>query len=152
MAGCAKCSRSDCDLLRCSRCGLVLYCSQDCQKGHWKTHKKIVSLFHEFRNKGCAKKAIFLMRSEKNNLSKIEKSAKKDYFSELCSRRTATNCGSTLKGCFFMKTLYFMNLEIISLLVLSQCKCFTVSSIPGKGFGMLATRSIKQVTLFVKNY
>ncbi len=36
---CASCGKQDC-ILRCP-CKLVYYCNEDCQKNHWKEHKKI---------------------------------------------------------------------------------------------------------------
>lgn len=36
---CGNCSKTE-NLKRCSRCQTERYCSQDCQKAHWKTHKK----------------------------------------------------------------------------------------------------------------
>ncbi|KAF5335961.1 hypothetical protein D9611_006209 [Ephemerocybe angulata] len=38
--GCAGCGREGSGLRRCGRCGKVKYCGADCQKGHWKIHKK----------------------------------------------------------------------------------------------------------------
>lgn len=35
---CGNCSKPDCQK-RCSCCKLVYYCSDECQKAHWKTHK-----------------------------------------------------------------------------------------------------------------
>jgi splicing suppressor protein 51 len=40
---CAKCTKpgsSESPLQRCSRCKSTRYCSLECQKAHWKTHKK----------------------------------------------------------------------------------------------------------------
>ncbi|GMI31453.1 hypothetical protein TeGR_g13185 [Tetraparma gracilis] len=37
--GCGK-TKAEADLKVCSRCNLVKYCSRECQKAHWKTHKK----------------------------------------------------------------------------------------------------------------
>jgi hypothetical protein len=36
---CAACSKDDAKNMQCGRCGNVSYCSTDCQKSHWKTHK-----------------------------------------------------------------------------------------------------------------
>lgn len=38
---CANCKKDhrNCNLKRCSGCSLHYYCSEDCQKAHWKTHK-----------------------------------------------------------------------------------------------------------------
>ena len=38
---CAFCKANKSKLLRCGRCKAVYYCSVDCQRPHWKTHKKI---------------------------------------------------------------------------------------------------------------
>ena len=39
---CDSCNKVGSQLLRCSRCGLVSYCNQHCQKKHWKKHKAVV--------------------------------------------------------------------------------------------------------------
>ena len=39
---CESCNKVGSRLLRCSRCGLVYYCNQHCQKKHWKKHKAVV--------------------------------------------------------------------------------------------------------------
>lgn len=38
---CQKCGKSDQGYQRCSKCKEVYYCSRECQKDDWKTHKKI---------------------------------------------------------------------------------------------------------------
>ncbi|KAF9907095.1 hypothetical protein EC991_011313 [Linnemannia zychae] len=42
---CAKCSKTSSEggssLKRCSKCRSVQYCSRECQKDHWKVHKKV---------------------------------------------------------------------------------------------------------------
>ncbi|KAH6914954.1 hypothetical protein BKA70DRAFT_1557303 [Coprinopsis sp. MPI-PUGE-AT-0042] len=39
--GCGKIEKHDIPaLMKCSGCSLALYCSKDCQKRSWKTHKK----------------------------------------------------------------------------------------------------------------
>ncbi|KAF7360434.1 MYND-type domain-containing protein [Mycena venus] len=44
-ANCAHCSKLDENksFQRCSRCKNTIYCSQDCQKANWKTHKALCS-------------------------------------------------------------------------------------------------------------
>ena len=46
---CAKCNKTDGTLLKCGGCNLgIYYCSKECQKAHWKTHKvdcKFANLF-----------------------------------------------------------------------------------------------------------
>ena len=37
---CASCSTAPEKAMRCSRCKMVVYCSRQCQKDHWKAHKK----------------------------------------------------------------------------------------------------------------
>ena len=37
---CQGCGSLSEDLKKCSRCKKVSYCSRECQKGHWKVHKK----------------------------------------------------------------------------------------------------------------
>jgi len=41
---CANCQKTEeelgSSLKRCAKCQTTTYCSRDCQKGHWKTHKK----------------------------------------------------------------------------------------------------------------
>lgn len=36
---CHRCGRSDVNILECSRCKKVYYCSQECQRDHWTMHK-----------------------------------------------------------------------------------------------------------------
>ncbi|CAN0435888.1 unnamed protein product [Ectocarpus sp. 13 AM-2016] len=38
-AGCSNCGK-DGSLRPCSRCRHVRYCSRDCQRQHWKDHKR----------------------------------------------------------------------------------------------------------------
>ena len=38
---CAECGVLPEESNRCSRCKAVVYCSRDCQRGHWKAHKKL---------------------------------------------------------------------------------------------------------------
>ncbi|KAJ7695068.1 hypothetical protein B0H17DRAFT_1056261 [Mycena rosella] len=40
-AACQKPELANSNLLKCSRCKEVEYCGKDCQRGHWKEHKKI---------------------------------------------------------------------------------------------------------------
>ena len=41
---CAHCERHEPTLSSCSRCGLVKYCSRDCQRAHWKEHRPLCIL------------------------------------------------------------------------------------------------------------
>ena len=41
LLSCASCSLEKTNLLKCSRCKSVFYCSKECQKLHWKAHKPI---------------------------------------------------------------------------------------------------------------
>lgn len=36
---CAACFKEDVGLKKCSKCISILYCSADCQREHWNTHK-----------------------------------------------------------------------------------------------------------------
>ncbi|KAI1148153.1 putative MYND domain protein [Nemania diffusa] len=38
---CSSCKKASADLKKCAKCSTTLYCSRDCQKAHWKAHKKI---------------------------------------------------------------------------------------------------------------
>ena len=38
---CAHCERLEPTLSICSRCGLVKYCRNNCQRAHWKEHKSL---------------------------------------------------------------------------------------------------------------
>ncbi|KAK8180734.1 hypothetical protein BC567DRAFT_150537, partial [Phyllosticta citribraziliensis] len=38
---CGNCSKTSTSLKRCSKCQTERYCNRDCQKAHWKTHKKV---------------------------------------------------------------------------------------------------------------
>lgn len=38
---CGSCGKTPASLQRCSRCRSERYCNRDCQKAHWKTHKKV---------------------------------------------------------------------------------------------------------------
>ncbi|KAH7042207.1 putative MYND domain protein [Macrophomina phaseolina] len=38
---CASCGKTSTDLKRCAKCHSEHYCNRDCQKAHWKTHKKV---------------------------------------------------------------------------------------------------------------
>ncbi|TGJ87509.1 hypothetical protein E0Z10_g1274 [Xylaria hypoxylon] len=38
---CNSCKKASSELKRCAKCTTTLYCSRDCQKTDWKTHKKI---------------------------------------------------------------------------------------------------------------
>lgn len=45
---CANCGSSSANILFCSRCKDVAYCSVDCQKEHWKIHRQICGpLYHD---------------------------------------------------------------------------------------------------------
>lgn len=39
MSACASCATTDVKQKKCGRCEAVHYCSPECQKAHWKTHK-----------------------------------------------------------------------------------------------------------------
>ncbi|KAI0907244.1 putative MYND domain protein [Ustulina deusta] len=38
---CTTCKKASSELKRCAKCSTTLYCSRDCQKADWKTHKKV---------------------------------------------------------------------------------------------------------------
>ncbi|KAH7060656.1 putative MYND domain protein [Macrophomina phaseolina] len=38
---CANCGKTEEGLKHCAKCSSEYYCSRDCQKAHWKTHKKV---------------------------------------------------------------------------------------------------------------
>ncbi|KAK7943092.1 MYND domain protein, partial [Apiospora aurea] len=38
---CNACKKTGIDLKKCSKCQTTLYCSRDCQKADWKSHKKV---------------------------------------------------------------------------------------------------------------
>lgn len=38
--GCKTCGKTDSQLMRCGKCGVVRYCSKECQASDWKMHKK----------------------------------------------------------------------------------------------------------------
>eukprot|EP00040_Diaphanoeca_grandis_P015157 m.77136 g.77136 ORF g.77136 m.77136 type:complete len:100 (-) comp24981_c0_seq3:542-841(-) len=40
---CAACGKADAES-RCSGCRTVKYCNRDCQRSHWKKHKKLCKL------------------------------------------------------------------------------------------------------------
>lgn len=40
-AQCAQCGKSPSTLKQCNKCHSVSYCDKDCQKAHFKTHKKV---------------------------------------------------------------------------------------------------------------
>jgi splicing suppressor protein 51 len=46
---CATCNTTNVPLLKCARCKAVSYCSKDCQKAHWKTHKQICAHIADVR-------------------------------------------------------------------------------------------------------
>ncbi|KAJ7575538.1 hypothetical protein C8J56DRAFT_1031581 [Mycena floridula] len=44
---CARCSKTDSDLKICVKCRITRYCSKECQKADWSTHKKTCQPFTE---------------------------------------------------------------------------------------------------------
>jgi hypothetical protein len=40
-AQCAKCNKASGQLMRCGRCGKVIYCGRPCQVAHYKEHKRL---------------------------------------------------------------------------------------------------------------
>ena len=46
---CMICDRPNCKL-KCSRCLSIFYCSKQCQKQHWKTHKPVCQIFNDICN------------------------------------------------------------------------------------------------------
>ncbi|KAF2143219.1 uncharacterized protein K452DRAFT_350326 [Aplosporella prunicola CBS 121167] len=41
---CSTCKKASPDLKRCAKCHTEQYCNRDCQKAHWKTHKKVCAM------------------------------------------------------------------------------------------------------------
>lgn len=51
---CGFCGKYKKDIKKCSRCKLILYCNQECQKNHWKEHKivcKRLEIKKELKNR-----------------------------------------------------------------------------------------------------
>lgn len=59
---CENCSKINNDLLRCSRCKIVYYCDQECQRANWPEHKKV-----------CGKEAPATDANKENTKTKKEK-------------------------------------------------------------------------------
>ncbi|KAI0533239.1 putative MYND domain protein [Xylaria digitata] len=49
---CNNCKKASSELKRCAKCSTTLYCSRDCQKADWKTHKKICGKQSHERSSG----------------------------------------------------------------------------------------------------
>ncbi|CAK4029829.1 Hypothetical predicted protein [Lecanosticta acicola] len=44
VAKCGNCDKTDISLKKCAKCMSVSYCDRECQKSHWKTHKKVCAM------------------------------------------------------------------------------------------------------------
>lgn len=47
---CTRCSKTDCELMVCSKCKSAAYCSPECQKADWARHKLQCTLAAKLRN------------------------------------------------------------------------------------------------------
>lgn len=47
---CTRCSKTDCELMVCSKCKSVAYCCPECQKADWAQHKHQCTLAAKLRN------------------------------------------------------------------------------------------------------
>lgn len=62
---CVRCSKTDCELMVCSKCKCAAYCSPECQKADWAHHKQHCALAAKLRNipAGFAKVPSFIFLS-----------------------------------------------------------------------------------------
>lgn len=81
---CAQCSKTGGSLKPCNKCHTTLYCGKDCQKAHFKTHKKVcASLAQEYVKNNepkMASRSVGKSTDRNTGFKKWEVSE----FSELC--------------------------------------------------------------------
>ncbi|KAI0436916.1 putative MYND domain protein [Xylaria telfairii] len=68
---CNTCQKASTELKRCAKCSTTLYCSRNCQKADWKTHKKICGKqAHERQGAGSESSAAATALSPPKGLEK----------------------------------------------------------------------------------
>ncbi len=67
---CTTCKKASSELKRCAKCSTTLYCSRDCQKADWKTHKKVCGKQAQEREAAGGGPSAATMLSPPNGLEK----------------------------------------------------------------------------------
>ncbi|KAI0062450.1 ALDH-like protein [Artomyces pyxidatus] len=98
-ASCAQCGISDCPLRRCGKCRAVPYCSTECQKADWKSHKTVCEVYIEdkvLRSTGVyvGEKAPKTKKGETARTRNIDRA--KTHFLAVTLRRTESSDPRTL--------------------------------------------------------